>query len=77
MAAATAEFPCGTIVEVDSSNLGKFVGIVMDTGYDMRRHLEEGIYHFDVAFETEKDEDVAKATNMTGTVKFNIQRWGW
>lgn len=77
LAAATAEFPCGTIVEVDSSNLGKFVGIVMDTGYDMRRHLEEGIYHFDVAFETEKDEDVAKATNMTGTVKFNIQRWGW
>ncbi len=77
LAAATAEFPCGTIVEVDSSNLGQFVGIVMDTGYDMRRHLEEGIYHFDVAFETEEDEAVPKATNMTGTVKFNIQRWGW
>lgn len=77
LAAATSEFPCGTIVEVDSKTLGKFTGIVLDTGYDMRKHLEDGIYHFDVAYVTEKDEMVPKTTDMSGTVKYNVQRWGW
>lgn len=77
LAAALKEFPCGTIVEVDSKTLGKFTGIVLDTGYDMRRYYELGIYHFDVAFETEKDKMVAKTTDMSGNVKYNIQRWGW
>lgn len=77
LAAALSEFPCGTIIEVDSTNLGKFTGVVLDTGYDMRKNLEFGKYHIDVAFKTEKDEDVRKATNMSGNVIYNVQRWGW
>ncbi len=77
LAADLSEFPCGTIVEVKSSNLGDFTGIVMDTGYTMREQLKNGIYHFDVAYETEKNEDIKKATNMSGDVIYNVQRWGW
>lgn len=77
LAAALKEFPCGTIVEVDSSNLGKFMGIVMDTGYDMRRFYKMGIYHFDVAYTTEEDRMVPYTTNMTGEVIYSVQRWGW
>lgn len=77
LAAALAEFPCGTIVEVDSSNLGKFMGIVMDTGYDMRRFYKMGIYHFDVAYDTEENYMVPYTTNMTGEVVYSVQRWGW
>jgi len=77
MAAALSKFPCGTIVEVKSSNLGDFIGIVLDTGYDMRKHYDEGIYHFDIAYKTEKDEMVSKTTNKSGNVVFNVQRWGW
>lgn len=77
LAAALSEFPCGTIVEVESEVLGTFTGIVLDTGYDMRKHLDMGIYHFDVAYSTEKDEMVPKTTDMSGTVKYNVQRWGW
>lgn len=76
LAAALSVFPCGTIVEVDSSNLGKFTGIVLDTGYGMRKSLENGIYHFDVAYTTESDEMVAKTTNKKG-VTYSVQRWGW
>lgn len=77
LAAALKEFPCGTIVEVDSSNLGKFMGIVMDTGYDMRRFYSMGIYHFDVAYDTEDNHMVPYTTNMTGEVVYSVQRWGW
>lgn len=77
LAADLSAFPCGTIVEVKSSNLGDFTGIVMDTGYTMREQLKNGIYHFDVAYETEKNEDIKKATNMSGDVIYNVQRWGW
>lgn len=77
LAAALKEFPCGTIIEVDSPNLGKFMGIVMDTGYDMRRYYSLGIYHFDVAYTTEEDPMVPYTTSMTGEVVYNVQRWGW
>lgn len=77
LAAALTEFPCGTIIDVESKTLGNFKGIVLDTGYDMRKHLEMGIYHFDVAYLTEQDEMVAKTTDMSGTVIYNVQRWGW
>lgn len=77
LAAALSEFPCGTIVEVKSSNLGDFTGIVMDTGYTMREQLKNDVYHFDVAYETEKNEEIKKATNMSGEVIYSVQRWGW
>lgn len=76
LAAALSFFPCGTIVEVDSINLGKFTGIVLDTGYGMRKSLENGIYHFDVAYMTEEDEMVPKTTAKKG-VTYSVQRWGW
>lgn len=77
LAAALSEFPCGTIIEVKNSNLGDFTGIVMDTGYTMREQLKNGIYHFDVAYETEKNEEIRKVTNMSGDVIYSVQRWGW
>ena len=77
LAAALSEFPCGTIIEVKNSNLGNFTGIVMDTGYTMREQLKDGIYHFDVAYQTEKDESIKKATDMSGDVIYSVQRWGW
>lgn len=77
LAAALSEFPCGTIIEVKNSNLGNFTGIVMDTGYTMREQLKDGIYHFDVAYQTEKDESIKKATDMSGEVIYSVQRWGW
>lgn len=77
LAADLSAFPCGTIVKVESRTLGTFMGIVLDTGYDMRKHYAKGIYHFDVAYTTEKDEMVAKTTDMTGKVVYNVQRWGW
>ncbi len=76
LAAALSEFPCGTIIEVVSSNAGTFTGIVLDTGYDMRKNLEKGIIHFDVAYLTEEDPELPKITNMN-SVNYNVQRWGW
>ena len=77
LAADLSAFRCGTIVKVESKTLGTFMGIVLDTGYDMRKHYAKGIYHFDVAYTTEKDKMVAKTTDMTGKVVYNVQRWGW
>lgn len=77
LAADLSAFPCGTIVKVESRTLGTFMGIVLDTGYDMRKHYAKGIYHFDVAYTTEKDQMVAKTTDMSGKVVYNVQRWGW
>lgn len=77
LAGAKKEFPCGTIIKIENSNLGDFLGIVMDTGYDMNRFYENGKILFDVAYDTEKNEMVPKTTNMTGTVIYNVQRWGW
>lgn len=77
LAADLTGFPCGTIIEVQSNTLGTFMGIVLDTGYDMRKHYALGIYHFDVAYTTETDEMVAKTTDMSGNVIYNVQRWGW
>lgn len=77
LAADLSAFPCGTIIKVESKTLGTFMGIVLDTGYDMRKHYALGIYHFDVAYTTEKDQMVAKTTDMSGNVIYNVQRWGW
>lgn len=77
LAADLTGFPCGTIIEVESRTLGNFTGIVLDTGYDMRKHYALGINHFDVAYTTEKDQMVAKTTDMSGKVIYKVQRWGW
>lgn len=53
------------------------MGIVMDTGSGMNKSLEKGVYHFDIAFQTENDENIHSATNMSGSTIFSVQRWGW
>lgn len=75
LAAALDKFPCGTIIKVTSSNLGTFNAIVMDTGSAMRGALEKGIILMDLAFTSEKNPEIYKATGSN--IKYSVQRWGW
>lgn len=77
LAADLSGFPCGTIVYVNNGRLEPFYGIVLDTGIDMRKAYKKGIIHMDLAYLTEKDPAVYQATNKTGNVTFDVQRWGW
>jgi hypothetical protein len=47
----------------------------MDTGYSMRNGLENGIIWFDLAFSSENDPNVPRATSYN--TKYIVQRWGW
>lgn len=74
LAADQREFPCGTIIEVNNSDLDKpIIGVVMDTGYAMRRAYDNNYIHIDLAFQTEQGLDfkINKNTN------FSVKRWGW
>lgn len=75
VAADQREFPCGTIVEVDNSLMkeGKFLAIVLDTGYAMRKAYDNGNIHMDLAFTTQKN--LIFQTNYS--TNFSVQRWGW
>lgn len=79
LAATHDVFPCGTIVKVSKPNGETFMGIVMDTGYAMRKAWkEEQKILFDLAFETQdrqKNPDIYKVTS--NNVNYNVQRWGW
>lgn len=75
LAAALDKFPCGTIIKVTSSSLGIFNAIVMDTGSAMRKAFEKGIILMDLAFVTEQNPEIFKATSSN--IKYSVQRWGW
>lgn len=76
LAATKNIFPCGTIVKVQKPNDELFLGIVLDTGETMRKAWSErGQIWFDLAFKTEKDPEIYKATSSN--VKYEVQRWGW
>ena len=75
LAAALDKFPCGTIIKVSGSNLGTFYAVVMDTGSAMQAAYENGIILMDLAFVTESDPEVFKATGSN--IKYSVQRWGW
>ena len=75
LAAALEKFPCGTIVNVENSNLGTFTAIVLDTGSAMKKDLNRGIIHMDLAFKTEKDPAINLATG--NNIKYSVQRWGY
>lgn len=75
VAAPIAEFPCGTVVYIDNGRLAPFYAIVMDTGFSMTNGYSNGIIWFDLAFKTEKDNSIYKATSYN--TKFQVQRWGW
>lgn len=74
LAAALAEFPCGTIIEINNSDMTKTVGIVLDTGSGMRKAYSEGWILIDLAHATEK-ELPAHGTNRN--TNFSVKRWGW
>ena len=77
LAAATAKFPCGTIMTVEDHVHEKFTGIVLDTGIAMRRAYYFGKVHIDVAHPLETSAGIGTFTDFSGTVKFEVQRWGW
>lgn len=73
LAAATVKFPCGTIIKVDNGILKPFYGVVLDTGFTMRKAWESGKVWIDLAFPSQAS--VKQATNHSA--KFSVQRWGW
>lgn len=75
LAAALNKFPCGTVVKVSGSNLGTFNAIVMDTGSAMRSAFEKGVILMDLAYKTETNPEISKATGSN--IKYSVQRWGW
>lgn len=78
LAADHRVFRCGTIIEVDNGREEPFLGIVLDTGIDMRKNWElYGLIHLDVAFVTEEDPAVYSMTASNKSAKFQVQRWGW
>ncbi|NLL45061.1 MAG: hypothetical protein GX247_05295 [Mollicutes bacterium] len=75
LAAALSKFPCGTIIEVEDGYFGKFIGIVLDTGGAMRSALKRDMILMDLAFDSESNPLVGKATR--NNVKYSVKRWGW
>ena len=75
IAAALDKFPCGTVIEVKNPNLGTFNAIVLDTGGAMRRAWQSGTVLVDLAFASESNKEVYKATSSN--VEYNVKRWGW
>lgn len=75
LAAALTKFPCGTIIKVDSSTMGTFNAIVLDTGGAMRKAWSNGTVLMDLAFTSETSEGIHNSTN--NNVKYSVQRWGW
>ncbi|MEG0021736.1 MAG: hypothetical protein RSB77_00515 [Bacilli bacterium] len=74
LAADQREFPCGTIIELSNSEFKEPVfGVVLDTGYSMRKAYEEGTIHIDMAFQSESG--LSSITNKN--TNFTVKRWGW
>ena len=74
LAAALAEFPCGTIIEINNSDMTKEIGIVLDTGSGMKNAYSEGWILIDLAHETETD---LPTFGTNGNTNFSVRRWGW
>lgn len=74
LAAAIAEFPCGTIIEINNSDMTKEIGIVLDTGSGMKKAYNEGWILIDLAHDTENNLPVYGTNKNT---KFSVKRWGW
>lgn len=74
LAAALAEFPCGTIIEINNSDMTKTVGIVMDTGSGLINAYNNGTILIDLAHTSEK-ELPSHGTNRN--TNFSVKRWGW
>lgn len=75
LAADNSGFPCGTIVKINNGILDEFYGIVLDTGSSMRNAWASGTVWMDLAFSSQADAKVGRATSAN--TNFEIQRWGW
>lgn len=75
LSAAVSKFKCGTIISVKKEGSEPFIGIVLDTGADMKKAWENGNVWMDLAYSSNA---MAGSDNLTGkNIKFSIQRWGW
>ena len=74
LAAPLAEFPCGTVVEINNSDMTKTYGIVLDTGGALVNAYNNGNILFDLAHLTESDLPQHGTNKNT---KFSVRRWGW
>lgn len=76
LAADHREFPCGTIIEFDNNNINDpILGIVLDTGYSMRKAYDNDKIHIDLAFNSETNLNQYFSTDRN-TI-FKVKRWGW
>lgn len=74
LAADRTLFPCGTIIEINNSKYKNLIGVVLDTGYTMRRQwrINERV-HLDLAFTTEEGTNAVTNKNTN----YHVKRWGW
>lgn len=75
LAAALDRFPCGTMIKVTHQSYGTFNAVVLDTGSAMRSAWNNGIVHMDLAFVTQKNNEINLST--TNKAKYEVLRWGW
>jgi 3D (Asp-Asp-Asp) domain-containing protein len=75
VAAATQQFPCGTIIEVTKTGVDPFTVIVLDTGSTVKNAWNNGIVLMDLAY---SENALAGTDGLTGNnITFSVQRWGW
>ena len=75
LAATRDVFPCGTIIEISNDNMDKVIGVVLDTGYQMRKMWNEKSYIW-IDFATEQDgQNALKYTDHN--TNYKVKRWGW
>ena len=74
LSAALVEFPCGTIIEINNSDMKETIGIVLDTGSGMKKAYSEGWILIDLAHQTETDLPIYGTNQNTN---FSVRRWGW
>lgn len=75
LAADHTLFPCGTVIEVTNSKLQKVIGIVLDTGSQMRKAWrQDGVVWVDLAMEKNDASALAYTNHNTD---YQVKRWGW
>jgi hypothetical protein len=73
VAAAVANFPCGTVIKISPKGKKSFDAVVLDRGGAMNSAWRKGRVLIDVAFDTDKE----ARTVTNSSTNFEVQRWGW
>lgn len=78
LAAAHAKFPKGSVIRVSNASYydNPFIGIVIDTGYTMRKAWKNGNIWMDLLFTSEESNEV-KNFGIDKTVTFEVLRYGY